>query len=93
MNKKPISDKQRQQRVASGKAAKAKQTPKERMVAAKHATSIQWADRAEPPSNAVEIIQEACENGCTHEQIATALGSDVACSESGWISIPTYKRR
>jgi transposase-like protein len=32
------------------------------------------ANRIDPPDNAAEIVQKACENGCTVNQIAAALG-------------------
>ena len=66
----------------------ANQKPKPRdPEAARRQALAQWSDpekRAklltgarkpiEPPANAAEIVQKACENGCTNEQIATALG-------------------
>jgi hypothetical protein len=35
---------------------------------------VRKAKVIEPPTNAAEIVQKACENGCTNDQIATALG-------------------
>lgn len=32
------------------------------------------SNRIDPPDNAAEIVQKACENGCTVDQIAAALG-------------------
>ncbi len=69
-----VSEKQRQQRSAAGKASRSKLTKEQRTVAARRATAARWADRAAPPANAAEIIQRAAAAGCTKANIARALG-------------------
>jgi len=71
--KKPITEKQRLQRVAAGKAAQAKLTPEQRRALSKLATSTQWGDKAKPPANITTLIEEASENGATIANICAHL--------------------
>src|SRR5262245_42106094 len=77
MNKKAVTEKQRQQRKAQSELVKklnAKRTPEQRRELAKRASLMRWGDKTKPPANVAELIEEASENGATITNICAHLG-------------------
>lgn len=61
-----------EQRRAKSERAKAQWAARD----GKLRSAVVKSNTKEPPPNAVDIVQKACENGCTVEQISEALGVD-----------------